>query len=175
MELYIHLALAFLAGMLVKIVDWMEDERRTREIYKVPLALLYGIIIGYLISRASFSTMFLAALFAQVFERKIDTLSHRLGFVVSILSLLYFGFPQLDFGVFAYFLVLAALDEVDLVGFWRPFTEYRLFLKLGALAMVAAGRWDYFFGIMCFDIGYEAVRSIAGKGQKSKTAGPRTV
>ncbi len=159
--------LAFVAGILVKVVDWMEDDRKTSAVYKYPLAVAYGLLIGWLIGTSSFSVIFLAALIAQVFARKIDTLSHEIGFVVAILSLFVFGFPAIDVPLFAFFLVLAFLDEADFIGRLHPITEYRLILKAGALVLIPFGRWDYFAGIMCFDIGYEMFR------RASRRASPR--
>jgi hypothetical protein len=164
--------LAFIAGVLVKIVDWMEDDRKTGNAYKQPLAVAYGLIIGYLISTSSFSVLFLAALIAQVFARKIDTLAHKIGFAVAILSLLFFGFPALDLPLLGVFLVLAFLDEADFIGRLHPITEYRLILKAGALAMIAFGRWDFFAGIMSFDIGYELFRYASKRLPAGKETRP---
>jgi hypothetical protein len=167
----VHYILAFVSGIIVKVVDWMEDDRKTSGLFKYPLAAAYGIIIGYLISTASFSIMFFAALVAQIIARKIDNLSHRIGFVIALLSMLLFGFPPLDVPLFSFFLVLAVLDEADFVGKLRPLTKYRLILKAGALAMLVFGRWDYFAAIMLFDTGYvlsEAVLKKPAKKGRSK-------
>ena len=79
LDLLLALVLAFISGFVVKSVDWIDDEKKGRHIIKWPLAIVYGVLIGFLISQASFSTIFLAALFAQVFARKIDTHTHVLG------------------------------------------------------------------------------------------------
>ena len=150
------LFLAFIAGFIVKSVDWIDDERKGRYIIRWPLALIYGGIIGLLIAQAGFSTIFLAALFAQVFARKIDTHTHVLGFVFAVLSLVWLGFPELNIYLFGFFLLLAFMDEIEYFGKMRRVMEYRPFLKLGALAMVALGRIDYFLGIMAFDLAYMA-------------------
>ncbi len=168
LTLILPFALAFVAGLLVKVVDWMEDDRKTSAAQKYPLAVIYGLIIGYLVGTSSFSAIFLAALIAQVFARKIDTTSHEIGFAVAILSLFVFGFPALDVPLFAYFLVLAFLDEADFIGRLHPITEYRLILKAGALVLIPFGRWEYFAGIMCFDIGYELFRQ-ATKPRKKRS------
>lgn len=166
----VFFVLAFLAGFLVKIVDWLDDEKKAPIFFKLPLAFAYGILIGYIIGAASFGLIFLGALLAQVLARKIDTLSHRFGFLVAILSLLYFGFPGIEPILLLYFMVLAFLDEEDYIGKLRLLAELRPFLKLGALAMVFFGRFDYFVGIMLFDIGYvlfDAVsKSIKAKKEK---------
>ncbi len=151
----IHIAAAFVAGLLVKTVDWLDDERKSKNPLKYILGAVYGIVIGYLIGNASFSLIFLAALIAQVVARKIDTVAHRIGFAASILTAVFFQVPSIDLYVLGYFMVLAFLDEIDYMGKLRPLTRYRPFLKVGALPLVLLGRLDYFIGIMAFDIGYE--------------------
>lgn len=166
--------LAFVAGFIVKAVDWLDDDKKSRHPLKYALGAVYGALIGHLIAAATFSVLFLAALVAQVFARKIDTAAHRVGFLTAALSLLFFGVPVLDLRLFIYFLVFAFLDEVDFIGRLRPLTEYRLFLKIGALVPILMGRWDYFAGIMAFDIGYWIFEYIlatkTGKPKKRKPA-----
>ncbi len=146
--------IALIAGAAVKIVDWIDDERRGKDHVKWPAAVFYGLMIGYLISEASFSVLFLAAVLAQIFATKIDTLTHTIGLASTAMVLLFLGLPSINLGLFAFFLVLAFLDEVEWIGWLRPVEKYRLVLKLGALSMVFIGRWDFFIAIMIFDIGY---------------------
>ncbi len=147
--------LAFGSGLLVKTVDWLDDERKSKNPIKYFLALCYGTLIGYIMGTTSFSLLFLAALVAQVFARKIDTPAHLLGFVASALSVFFFGFPSIEPVLFAYFLILAFLDEVDYIGQLRPLTIYRPFLKIGTIIFLFVGRVDYFIAILAFDAGYE--------------------
>lgn len=154
LDLLAALILALIAGFIVKAVDWIDDERKGKYLIKWPLALIYGGLIGYLISQASFSTIFLSALFAQVFARKIDTHTHVFGFLVALFSLFYLGFPEVGIPLFVYFVLLAFLDEMRMFGKWKQVHELRPFLKVGALLMLAFGRIDYFLGIMAFDFGY---------------------
>jgi hypothetical protein len=163
-----ELALAFVSGVLVKIVDWLDDDVRSEHPVKYALAVSYGLIIGLIIGTAGFAVIFLSALMAQVFARKIDTAAHRIGFVVSVMSLIYFGFGSIDIPLFSFFLLLAFLDEIDYVGPLRPLTRYRPFLKVGSLAMVMFGRLDYFAGIMLFDSGYMLFEVLSGKITKRK-------
>lgn len=151
----IQLAIAVVAGLLVRIVDWLDDERKSRSPVKYAFAIAYGVLLGYIMGTASFAGIFLAALVAQVFARKIDTPAHELGFVTAIITLLFFEVPGIELTLFMYFLVLAFLDEADFIGKLRPLTKYRPFLKVGSLAPVLIGRWDYFAGIIAFDIGYD--------------------
>jgi hypothetical protein len=164
----IEYILAFVSGLLVKAVDWLDDDAKSRHPVKYALAFAYGILIGVIIGTASFGIIFLSALMAQVFARKIDTTAHRIGFMVSIISLLYFGFSSIDIPLFSLFLLLAFLDEIDYLGPLRPLTLYRPFLKIGALAMVMFGRLDYFAGIILFDTGYMLFEFAAAKITKKK-------
>lgn len=169
-----HYILAFAAGILVKAVDWLDDDAKSRHPLKFALAISYGLFIGLIIGTASFAMIFLSALMAQVFARKIDTPAHRVGFAVSIISLLYFGFGSIDIPLFSFFLLLAFLDEVDFVGPLRPLTDYRPFLKVGSLAMVMFGRIDYFIGIILFDMGYVLFETAAMRltGKKARHRDP---
>jgi hypothetical protein len=163
LDLVLALVLAFVAGIAVKAVDWIDDERKGKYLIKWPLALIYGGLIGLIISQASFSTIFLAALFAQVFARKIDTHTHVLGFGFAVLSLVYLGFPQISIEIFVFFAIAAYLDEAKYFGRLKGIIEYRPFLKIAALLMLAFGRIDYFLGIMAFDIGYIAAERVLRK------------
>lgn len=148
-------AVAFISGLLVKLVDWLEDDRKSKHPGKYVIGLAYGILIGYIIGNASFSLIFLAALVAQVLARKIDTTAHRIGFAASVITALFFQLPAIDIYLFGYFLALAFLDEVDYIGKLRPLTKYRPFLKIGPIPLILIGRIDYLIGIWAFDIGYE--------------------
>jgi hypothetical protein len=149
--------LAFIAGFLVKCVDWLDDDKKSKSPFKYLIAIAYGILIGYIIGASPFSVLFLAALVAQAFAKKVDTTAHLIGLITAVIAILFFGFPPLDLGPFAFFLLLAFLDDADYIGWFRPLAEYRPFLKVGAFIMlvinVATG-WVYFAGIMLFDIGY---------------------
>ncbi|HID72616.1 TPA: hypothetical protein EYP38_01630 [Candidatus Micrarchaeota archaeon] len=148
-------AVALVAGFLVKIVDWIDDDKKGKNPIKWPLAVIYGLLIGYLIGTASFSVLFLAAVVAQVFAKKIDTRAHMLGIAATAISMLYFGLQPIPLNFFAYFLILAFLDEADFIGRLRPLEKYRLVLKVGAAMMILVGRWDFFIAILSFDFGYE--------------------
>jgi hypothetical protein len=160
--------LAFVTGILVKTVDWLDDDLKSRNPVKYLLAAAYGVLIGYLLSQATFAVLFLGAILAQVFARKIDTLAHRLGIIVAVLSLFFFGVPGIDLLLFSYFLILAFLDEVDYIGKWRPLETYRPILQIGSLVLVLIGRWDFFIAIIAFDAGYLVVNSLGKRFQSNK-------
>jgi len=153
--------LAFIGGIVVKLVDWIDDDLKSRTPLKYLLGALYGIILGYLIGTASFSMLFLGALIAQVFAKKVDTAAHMVGFAFAALSLLVFGVPALDaFPLFIFF-IAAFIDELQFLGRINEFMRLRPVLEIAALSMVLVGRWDYFAAIIAFDIGYMALAQLA--------------
>lgn len=167
---FLPYVLAFIGGILVKWVDWIDDEEKGRNRIKWPVAILYGIVIGYIIANASFAVLFLAALIAQVFARKVDTNAHILGFTIAVLSLLYFGIQPIDYNFLVFFMVMAFMDEID-IGVLGKYADYRPFLKIGALLMIVFGRLDFLIGILCFDIGYELFRMFKSRNRKKGKAG----
>jgi len=148
------LALAFCAGLLVKTVDWIDDERKGKNPLKWPLALVYGVLIGSLISQSPVSMLFLGALFAQVFAGKIDTHTHVFGFAVAMLMPLVLGFPSFDPLLFGFFALLAFIDEMEYPPRLGWINEWRPALPIGAALLIVSGRFDYFLAIASFDIGY---------------------
>jgi hypothetical protein len=153
----VYYVLSFFSGILVKLVDNIEDEVKKQKFLKYgkfPIALAYGITIGFLISKADFSMLFLGALIAQLAAGKIDAPAHKLGFAAALLTPFAFGLPQFDFLPLIVFIAAAYIDEMKLKGMLKTFAEYRLFLKIAALAFIAIGRIDYLLAILVFDIGY---------------------
>ena len=157
---FVQYFLAFVSGFLVKWVDWIEDDRKGEGYFKFILAIAYGLIIGYLISQASFAELFLGAIIAQIFARKIDNISHAVGFLATIVAIIYFGVAGLDLAFVFYFLILAFLDEQEYLGRYRRITEWRLFTKVGAVALILVGRFDYAIAILLFDSGYILFREL---------------
>lgn len=145
-------AIAGISGMIIKIVDQIEDipaiGKRVHANLKYLFALAYGLLLGYNIAFSSFSTIWLAGLFAQLFMGKIDKMSHFLGFSSALVITLIFGINQ--FSTIDFFILLAAacIDELKLY-----LGDARICLKLVALAY-AFFRWDYFIAIIIFDAAY---------------------
>ncbi len=160
--------LAFFSGLAVKAVDWIDDEEKGKNPIKWPLAVLYGLLIGYVISNASFSMIFLAALFAQLFARKVDTLAHGVGVAAAIVTIAFLSPPPLEMPVFLFFIFMAFMDEIEYVGGLKPLSDYRPFLKIGALVPLLWGRFDYFLGIIIFDAGY-LLYTYYKKRQRTRT------
>lgn len=154
----LEFALCAVSGALVKIVDHFEDELKRSDWWIYLIAILYGATIGVLIGSTSFGLLFLAAMIAQIVTNKIDKKSHALGVLVASVVALFFQGPQLEIGILIYLLILACLDEIEIIEHIRPFTKYRLFLKIGTLPFILFGRFDYAISIWIFDIAYEATK-----------------
>ncbi len=169
-----YLALAVLCGILVKMTDYLEDDSKRKHPIKWVLAFSYGIIIGYLISRAPFSEIFIAAALAQIIMRKVDTPTHKFGYLMMLFSLAYFGLPYIAFGAFFIFLVFASIDEMDKLIFWdKPWwmQDMRPFLIFSAIPFLIIGNFSYLAGIVCFDAGYLTVYKITkDASSQNKTA-----
>lgn len=155
---WVFYAVAAFTGVLVKTVDYFEDDRKWISPLKYVLAILYGVLIGFVISFSTFATLWLSVLFAQLITGKIDKMSHFLGFIISLIVAVAFGvgdFVPLDFFVL---LAVASFDEVN------PFSwagwNLRPGLKLATLVFGMLGRWDYFFAIISFDMMYHLVGKI---------------
>jgi len=150
--------LSFISGALVKSVDWIEDDLRgpsPLRSMRWELAIIAGAIIGYLIATADFANIFLAALFAQIFARKVDKDTHMVTFFMAIAIPFVMGTPYFEPIVFAMFVIPAFMDELEFPGKYSVITEYRLFLNAaGIIYGLMFGFWGYFFGIFCFDVGY---------------------
>lgn len=153
---------SFISGFLVKAVDWIEDDLKKPLIVRWPLALLAGAFIGYLISIASFGTIFMAALFAQVFARKVDKPSHAATVLTAALVFIFMGVNNgFEIMYFLILLVPAFLDELEYPKQYKFLNEYRVFLLLAAaIFALGLGRWDYLFGIATFDAGYLTYEKI---------------
>jgi len=153
--------LVLLVGMLVKAVDDIEDRKnKKKNPVRFIFAVLYGILLGYIIANASFAMLFLGAFFAQIWVGKVDRLSHQLAAAMVIFSLGHWGLPELDLSLFLFFFIFAYLDELILIKPLNVLSEYRMFLKLAALPFVFLGRWDYLAGILLFDGGYISAERI---------------
>lgn len=149
---WVFYAMAALSAVLVKAVDQLEDVLGSRGPCKYALALLYGALIGYAISFASFSTLWLGVLFAQLVAGKIDRPGHMLGFLTALAFAVVLGVKEFAFFDFFVIFIFAALDEMNV--FNAPMREFRLGLKLAAMVFGFFSRWDYFIAIMIFDTAY---------------------
>lgn len=152
--------IALLTGALVKIVDQIEDVLGgTRRTWKYMLAIFYGLLMGYTIAFASFSTIWIGAILAQFAAGRIDQKSHLIAFIIAFVFAAIFGVREFDLLTFFIFFVFAAFDEFNI--FEAPIRDLRLTLKFASLIYgLFIGRWDYFIAIMLFDIAYYIVGKV---------------
>lgn len=163
---------AIIAGAGIKTVDYIEDELKGKNLWKWPLAIIAGLAMGAVLSFSSVAILFLAIIAAQVLMGKVDRPAHGLAVAVAAAIPLVMGMELSGMELFLPFFIVAALDEVEFAGALKPMWEYRLWLKIAALAVgVASGLWEYFLVLMCFDLAYLGAgmmmeKRVPAKGKK---------
>ncbi len=168
------LLIAFLTGVLVKIVDDIEDYGKDKYQYLgILLGMFYGFLIYYMFAvNTEVIPLWLGIVIGMLFAGKIDAFSHYFGFGTFITLILIFGIPAFSITLFLLFLVVAVLDELShayvtkhhraMVG--RPLArmvEIRPFVEIVALIVsLFTKNWYFFFAILAFDAGYLIVRAF---------------
>ena len=177
LDLLFSLSLSFLCGFLVKAVDYLEDDKKSKSVIRFVAAAAYGFVIGLIISFSSFSLIFIAAFLAQFVSKKIDNSSHYIGCLIAILSITLFwnGSILSDLSTnifpFIFLLAMAVLDELSddikskQLG---QILKHRPFLKIGSAIFLLYSRFDYFLGIVLFDLGYELFSCLASNLVRKK-------
>lgn len=154
----IDILAAIVSGAGIKFVDYVEDTLGGKSLWKWPVALIAGIALGNLIAYSAASTIFIAIVAGVVFMGKVDRPSLGFGLFVAVLFALLFGISSIDLSLLVPFFVLAAMDELPLTGKLYPLRKYRLWTKVGALAVgLTLWQWQYFIALMAFDAAYIAV------------------
>ncbi len=159
---------AFLGGS-IKFIDQAYDERAFSIRAAKVVAVLAGVIMGYLMAQDSpFSTAFFAAmLISLLMARKIDNFAFAVGTGLAVVSMLAF-YPASNVTWMVLpiilFLVAGFIDEVadDMVhrygleGFAQKFLNYRPFSDFALLGMIVAGMfpWLYLLPYYGFTISY---------------------
>ncbi|MBN2122067.1 hypothetical protein JW721_03350 [Candidatus Micrarchaeota archaeon] len=149
---------ALVAGAAIKHVDCIEDSKGGEGNVKWPLAIVAGLCIGYVLAFSPAAVLFIGVIAAQVLMGKIDRAVHGTAVIIAAAVPLLLGMQYGEMGLLLPFFALAALDEVDFREALKPFSDYRLWLKAGALVAGAlTGVWDYFVVLLAFDAAYLAV------------------
>ena len=155
---------AILAGAGIKTVDYVEDELKGKGLWKWPLAVVAGLAMGSVLSFSGVAVLFLAIIAAQVFMGKVDKPAHGLAVGVAVAFAFIMGMDLRGMELFLPFFIVAALDEVEFAGILRPMWDYRIWLKIAALAVgVMSGLWEYFLVLMSFDLAYMGAGMLMGK------------
>jgi len=176
-ELWIYLVLTFIVGLIIKYSDQLEDvpKNKKKKKYAILFAILWGIVLGFLISKTPYSMILTAGIFAMVIMRKIDTLSHVVGVLIATTTAFLFGLPPFDVLAFTTFVLFASIDEWDdFIFFGKPkwVQDFRPFLEIGAIVIgLYSGNWLYLAGILVFDLGYVSMMFLTSEKDKNKEEG----
>jgi hypothetical protein len=109
----IELLAAFTAGLLVKIVDDLEDNKaRINRVVKILLSISYGALIAYLVCIVNIlPELWLGIIIGSVIAGKVDSFSHYIGVGSLIVFSLLFGVPTLNLTLLTIFSILGLLEE----------------------------------------------------------------
>ena len=169
----VHLIMfyAFLGGS-IKYIDQAYDEEAFSIRSAKVLAVLAGVLMGYLMAQDSpFSTAFFAAmLISLVLARKIDNFAFATGTVLAVATFIaLYPSSEVIWMVVPIIVFLAAgfvdevadglVDKYELRGALQIFLNYRPFSDLALLGMVLAGvfPWVYFLPYFGFTLSYMLV------------------
>ncbi len=169
----LNFLISFFSGFAAKFTDDLIDKKlRFNKKIKYFSGIAYGLLAGYLISSsAEFATLFLAVIAAVLIAGKIDDAAHFLAIAAIAAMIALLGLPAIIPAFFVFFLAFAFLDEVmpDISAkklgrgkkksiFGQKFLGSRFWLDIACFALsLALNNWVYFFAIVAFDIGYNAV------------------
>lgn len=140
MQLLTLFTLGLIAGSLIKLADDITDKNLPlNRLFAVPFGLAYGLVMGYLmINDADAAILFGGIVIGCLVTGKINSTGHYFG-LFAILTVLFLNGIKISPLVLPV-AALAALDELkDALPLPRAIFEYRLFLKLGILALVISG------------------------------------
>ncbi|MBI4177106.1 MAG: hypothetical protein HY516_01960 [Candidatus Aenigmarchaeota archaeon] len=167
-------AAAFAAGIVVKLVDQIEDDGLKLKNTALLFGLFYGFLLAYVMIKSSLAAnLWMAAVLANVLAGKIDAPGHRLGVFSMLFILSIIGFPKFDASLLALFALAAYADEfLEGLGERKKIknkslskiARLRAVLEITAFAVsVYTGQWTLFALILLFDAGYIAASVRAGK------------
>jgi len=159
---------AFLGGS-IKYIDQVYDEKIWSRAMAVILAVVSGLLMGYLVATDPASAaIFIAIVLGVALAKKIDNLPFMLGTLLVLgapaLYLTFVSQLSLNWGIL-FFLTMAGLfdewgndlyDQKKITGPLGRFFAYRSTMKLAVFAMPLLGvfSWSYFFAFLAFDISY---------------------
>lgn len=185
-ELIILLIISFFTGFFTKLVDLIEDDGlKLFKFDKFVFAILYGLLIGYVISNYNVvAPLWIGTIFALILAKKIDTKAHVLGLVAALGFIVFFGFGKINILFLVIFLIAAFLDEIlsdfvegkpllrnQFLKFkikinknFKKILEMRPFLEISAL-IISFIIWDFslFGAIFFYDVGYKLTNKIGLK------------
>ncbi len=178
---FVHYALAFVAGALVKLADGVVDEglspKRIAWLDSL-VGFSYGLLGGLLMSSgAELATVFSAMVVGVLVGGKIDRRAHQYGIAGVFLALALFGLPSPVLPILVLLLAAAALDEIasDFFAFRHGGLLAQLFEKRILMEATALGvslfynNFAFFLAVFSFDAGYNLTEAVSGKLLKKRS------
>ncbi|PIU61170.1 hypothetical protein COZ55_00040 [archaeon CG_4_8_14_3_um_filter_38_5] len=166
-----NLILAFITGILTKLVDNAEDEgSKINETLKIIFAATYGIMIAYLITVIPLPSFWFGIIIGLILSGKIDSQSHYIGISTLLATLALLGFPEMNASIVVIVALICHLEEwinteiVDknkVKGFLKKLLKIRPILEITAIILsVIYSNFTIFLLLFSFDLGYLLVEPI---------------
>jgi hypothetical protein len=171
-----YLILIFFLGILVKLTDFIVDEKIDVKYIDNLLGFFYGLLAAFIVLNAQiFSSMFFAVIIAVAITKKIDKVPHIVGALTFFIIISLFGLTKIDIIQIIIFIFAAVLDEIassisgKKSGVLAKFFSFRPFLEISVfLFSIITGLWILFFGVFIFDTGYNISRFLLNRIYKLK-------
>lgn len=114
LNLILLLIISFFTGVFTKLVDLIEDHGlKLFKFDKYFFALIYGLLIGYVISSYNvIAPLWVGTIFALILAKKIDTKAHVIGLISALIFVIIFGLGKINILFLIIFLIAAFLDEI---------------------------------------------------------------
>ena len=163
-----------IVGVLVKTADQFSDTWKNENYIGVIFGVIYGLLLGYLMATSEvMATIWVGILLALILKGKFNSISHLLGIGIIIMTIIFMNDFSINFLLMLVYFIGSWLDESlnDLFDFKKMkngigkvigfIAEYRLVTEIIAVSVaLVLGQPAYWFGLLSFDIGYQATTKI---------------
>lgn len=165
--------LAFVTGVLVKLVDLIEDDDLKAPMFTSNiLGILYGVLIAGMIKFfPQIAPVWIAAVIGVVLAGTIDAPGHYFGVATTIFLLAILGLEKMSWILLLIFIIAGFIEEfvnTQLLDknkiknkILKNILEFRPILEITVfISSLITGIWIMWFALLLFDIGYNGIRIV---------------
>jgi hypothetical protein len=168
----------FIVGILVKIVDMVEDDGLgLHKIINIIFGVVYGFFIALLINNVPLiAPLLLGTVIGVILSGRIDGHGHYFGIGSFVFFLFFLGVPEISIPFLLLFTLVCVFEEaINMLvdnnkiknKLIKKTFKLRPLLEITALLVsVFTGFWLIWFSILIFDIGYLSTKTILQKYKK---------
>jgi len=171
-DLLILIIFPLLAGLIVKYVDVLEDDRKNSSLsLKITLGMLYGILLFYTVRRFDvIASLWIGTVIGLILTGKIDSPGHYAGVGLFFVLLLLLGFSNVNFLLLILFALICIIEEILNDYYDKKRIKNRLMSKIisarplleitAFIISAATGLWMIWIALLSFDAGYILVANL---------------